>query len=42
MKKLLTIVALISMFCLTACNTIHGAGVDLEKASDWTKEKISK
>jgi predicted small secreted protein len=33
---------LISLFSLTACNMIHGAGKDLEKASDWTKEKMSK
>lgn len=39
MKKLFLVLVILS---LTACNTVKGAGKDLEKASDWTKEKISK
>jgi predicted small secreted protein len=30
------------MLSLVACNTVTGAGKDLEKASEWTKEKMSK
>ncbi|MBS1154900.1 MAG: Entericidin EcnA/B family [Proteobacteria bacterium] len=36
MKRLL-IVALLSMFALSGCNTVHGFGQDLEKVG----EKIS-
>jgi predicted small secreted protein len=39
MKKIFVLFVLIS---LTACATVKGAGKDLEKASDWTKEKMSK
>jgi predicted small secreted protein len=27
---------------LVACNTVSGAGKDLEKASQWTKDKMTK
>ena len=39
MKKILLLLVLVS---LTACASVKGAGKDLEKASDWTKEKMSK
>jgi predicted small secreted protein len=39
MKK---IFLLLVVLLLTACATVKGAGKDLEKASDWTKEKMSK
>ncbi len=29
-------------FSLTACNTVSGLGDDLKKASEWTKDKLSK
>lgn len=42
MKKLIALLTLITTLTLTACATVHGAGEDLKKASDWTKEKMSK
>ncbi len=30
------------LLALVGCNTVTGAGKDLEKASEWTKEKMSK
>jgi predicted small secreted protein len=39
MKKLFVLVLLLT---LVACNTVTGAGKDLERASEWTKEKMSK
>lgn len=39
MKKLFLLLVILS---LTACNTVSGAGKDLEKASQWTKDKMSK
>jgi len=42
MKKITLILALIASITLTACSTVHGAGTDLQKASDWTKEKLPK
>jgi predicted small secreted protein len=39
MKKIFLLLIVIS---LTACAAVKGAGKDLEKASDWTREKISK
>ena len=42
MKSLLLIMTAIAAFTLSACNTVAGAGKDIEKAADWTKEKISK
>ena len=39
MKKL---VLLLIALALTACNTVSGAGKDLEKASQWTKDQMSK
>jgi len=39
MKKIFLLVMVLS---LTACATVKGAGQDLERASDWTKEKMSK
>lgn len=42
MKSLLLIVTLMTALTLSACNTVAGAGKDIEKAADWTKEKISK
>jgi predicted small secreted protein len=39
MKKILL---LLIMASLVGCNTVSGAGKDLEKASQWTKDKISK
>jgi predicted small secreted protein len=39
MKSLLVIV-MISL--LTACNTVSGIGKDLTGTADWTKDKISK
>lgn len=34
MKKLLTMLAISSMLVLSACNTIDGAGKDVESAGD--------
>jgi len=39
MKNIFLLVMVLS---LTACATVKGAGQDLERASDWTKEKMSK
>jgi len=39
MKK---IFLLLLMLTLAACNTVKGAGQDLQKASDWAKEKMPK
>lgn len=39
MKKIFLLLVVIS---LTACATVKGAGQDLERASEWTKEKMSK
>jgi len=39
MKKIFLLLVVLS---LAACNTVKGAAKDLEKASDWTKEKMSK
>jgi predicted small secreted protein len=39
MKRILLLLIMLS---LVACNTVTGAGKDLEKASQWTKDKISK
>jgi predicted small secreted protein len=33
---------LLLLLALVGCNTVTGAGKDLEKASEWTKEKMSK
>ncbi len=38
--KLLGIILL--ALSLIACNTVSGAGKDLEKASQWTRDKMSK
>ena len=34
MKKLITLFLLASAFALTACNTMHGIGKDLEAAGE--------
>ncbi|HWW58372.1 MAG TPA: lipoprotein [Sphingopyxis sp.] len=34
MKKILTIFAIGSMLVLSACNTVEGAGKDVESAAD--------
>lgn len=39
MKRILLLLIMLS---LVACNTVTGAGKDLEKASQWTKDKMSK
>ena len=39
MKKMFLLVIMLS---LVACATVKGAGQDLERASEWTKEKMSK
>jgi len=47
MKKLLTLCALAALTLITGCNTVHGAGKDIERggekvqnASDNTKAKM--
>jgi predicted small secreted protein len=40
MKKMTFISLLVFTFLLSACNTIHGVGEDLEKASDQVKQKL--
>lgn len=42
MKKITMLFALLAVLSLTACHTVHGVGEDLEKASDWTREKLPK
>ncbi|MES1988260.1 MAG: entericidin A/B family lipoprotein [Pseudomonadota bacterium] len=39
MKKLLTLLVL--SFALTACNTIHGMGQDIEKGGEAIKKSAS-
>ena len=39
MKKLLTLLAL--SFVLTACNTIHGMGQDIEKGGEAIKKSTN-
>ena len=34
MKKLMSLVMLVFVFALTACNTMHGIGKDLEAAGE--------
>jgi len=36
------VLVLFLLLALVGCNTVTGAGKDLEKASQWTKEKMSK
>jgi len=38
----LCLISLVMSLLLAGCNTVSGAGKDLEKASQWTKDKISK
>ncbi len=40
MKKILYLTAIVLALLLTACNTVHGVGTDIEKAADWTKQKL--
>jgi predicted small secreted protein len=47
MRKLFALIALAGMLVITGCNTIHGAGKDIERggekvqgAADSTKEKM--
>lgn len=42
MMKILKVCLLVCALSLTACNAIHGLGTDLEKASDWGREKMPK
>jgi predicted small secreted protein len=42
MKQLFTLLIFICLTSLTACNAVHGAGEDIQKASDWTKSKLPK
>lgn len=39
MKK--TAVILLSLLALAACNTIEGAGEDIQKAGSWTSQKAN-
>lgn len=39
MKKLLMIFALLSPFLLVACNTMEGAGKDIERAGEEIQEQ---
>jgi predicted small secreted protein len=39
-KKTLYLTAIFLTLILTACNTIHGLGEDIEKTADWTKQKL--
>jgi predicted small secreted protein len=34
MKQLMTLVMLVAAFALSACNTVHGIGKDLEAAGE--------
>ena len=36
------VLVLFLILALVGCNTVTGAGKDLEKASQWTKDKMSK
>ncbi|MEI7916948.1 MAG: entericidin [Methylophilaceae bacterium] len=36
------VLVLFLLLALVGCNTVTGAGKDLEKASQWTKDKMSK
>jgi len=41
MKKLLTLLFIISLFFISGCETFHGLGKDVEKAGTWVQEKAS-
>lgn len=42
MKSTKGFLTLVLIFLLTGCGTVSGLGDDLKKASEWTKDKLSK
>ena len=42
MKSTKRFLTLVLIFLLTGCGTVSGLGDDLKKASEWTKDKLSK
>jgi predicted small secreted protein len=35
------LLAIVTVFALTACGTISGLGKDIQKSAEWTKEKMT-
>ncbi len=42
MPRLLTLGALLLALATTACNTVKGAGEDVQRAGRWSEEKAQK
>ena len=42
MSRLLTLCALLLALATTACNTVAGAGEDIQRAGNWIERKASR
>ena len=39
-ENMKALIAVLTVFALTACGTVAGLGSDIQKSAEWTKEKM--